>query len=51
LNGIGVPVKVESARLAAMGGFEADAFAIKLMDERGLNIRDHRAPSSPHNMG
>ena len=25
-----------------MGGFEADAFAIKLMDERGLNIRDHR---------
>ena len=25
-----------------MGGFEADAFAIKLIDERVLNIRDHR---------
>lgn len=35
-------VAVSSAGLAAMGGYEADAFAIKLMKERGLDISDHR---------
>jgi protein-tyrosine phosphatase len=35
-------VVVSSAGLAAMGGYEADAYATKLMKERGLDISDHR---------
>lgn len=36
-------VAVSSAGIAALGGHPADADAIKLMDERGLDIRAHRA--------
>ena len=35
-------IEVASAGLAAMGGFEADAYAIKLMNERDLDINHHR---------
>ena len=43
LKQAGAHVEVESAGIAALGGYPADALAIKLMDERGLDIRAHRA--------
>lgn len=36
-------VEVGSAGLAALGGHPADPEALKLMDERGLDLRAHRA--------
>lgn len=36
-------IEVVSAGLAALGGYPADPDALRLMDERGLDIRAHRA--------
>lgn len=36
-------VAVMSAGIAALGGYPADPDALRLMDERGLDIRPHRA--------
>lgn len=36
-------VEVVSAGIAALGGYPADPDAVRLMDERGLDIRPHRA--------
>lgn len=39
----GAHVEVVSAGLAALGEYPADAQAIKLMEERGLDLHTHRA--------
>lgn len=36
-------IEVRSAGIAALGGYPADPDALRLMDERGLDIRAHRA--------
>jgi len=36
-------IEVTSAGLGALGGHEADALAVMLMEERGLDVNGHRA--------
>lgn len=45
------PITVSSAGIGAMGGHFADAPAISLMDERGLNIHDHRGTQFTGQLG
>ena len=43
LRRAGAGTRIASAGLQAATGAEADPLAVLLMDERGLDIRDHRA--------
>lgn len=51
LQQINPSVEVTSAGLAALGGYPADPDAIRLMDERGLDIRTHRATQFSGGLG